>query len=49
LTKFPAKELLVTGRVYVRGADVVEADQAESIGDGAGAGAGSIPTAAGRY
>jgi len=28
ITRFPAEELLVTGRVYVRGADLVQTDAA---------------------
>jgi Xaa-Pro aminopeptidase len=35
LTKFPAEELLVTGRTYVRGADVVELEEQAGRGDAA--------------
>jgi hypothetical protein len=31
ITKFPADELLVCGRSYVRGADVVELDDAPLV------------------
>jgi Xaa-Pro dipeptidase len=37
LTRFPAEELLVTGRVYVRGADLPQATGRGLDGDGAGA------------
>src|SRR3954467_8055817 len=35
ITKFPAEELLVAGRTYVRGADVVDAAPTNGTGDGA--------------
>jgi Metallopeptidase family M24 len=33
ITRFPAEELLVTGRMYVRGADLVQAEAAPRDGD----------------
>jgi hypothetical protein len=33
ITRFPAEELLVAGRIYVRGADLVDGPQAANDGD----------------
>jgi hypothetical protein len=33
ITRFPAEELLVAGRIYVRGADLVDGPQPSSDGD----------------
>jgi hypothetical protein len=41
ITRFPAEELLVTGRMYVRGADLVQTDAARHDGDLAAAVASS--------
>jgi len=46
LTRFPAEELLVAGRTYVRGADLVERGGDDAGADGAGVTADTVAASA---